>query len=116
MLPALVHALSLAAAAETHLLSARSASHHNRSVAPSLSHDELAPRSHVTRRLAVINVQPGVDTLWQALDAANAGDELVLADGTYTAQNVIVGKPMTIRELNAHGAILDGQGTSRVVS
>ena len=67
-------------------------------------------------RAVVINVQPGVDTLWQALDAANAGDELVLADGTYTAQNVIVGKPMTIRELNAHGAILDGQGTSRVVS
>ena len=40
--------------------------------------------SPVTRRLAVVSVSPGVGTLQAAVNAASAGDELVLADGTYT--------------------------------
>ena len=75
--------------------------------------------SRVTRRLAVINVQPGAGTLQAALNAASDGDELVLADGTYTSSgtNVLeVGKSVTIRALHARGAILDGENARRVVS
>ena len=74
--------------------------------------------SRAMRRLAVINVQAGVDTLQAALNAANYGDELVLANGTYTGSgtNVLdVGKSITIRALHARGAILDGQSARRVV-
>ena len=62
------------------------------------------------RRLAVINVQPGQGTLQAALNAANDGDELVLADGTYTgsASDLLwISKSIIIRALNPRGAILD---------
>ena len=67
---------------------------------------------------------PGEDTLQAALTAASPGDELVLADGTYTgnggnagsADNVLViNKDITIRAQNAGQAVLDGQGTRRVL-
>ena len=76
------------------------------------------PLARVTRRLAVINVQPGAGTLQAALNAVSAGDELVLADGTYTGSgtNVLeIGKSITIRALNLRGAILDGQNARRGV-
>ena len=41
--------------------------------------------SRVTRPLAVTIVSPGRGTLQAALNAASAGDELVLEDGNYTA-------------------------------
>ena len=78
-----------------------------------------ASLSHVTRRLVQINVQPGAGTLQAALDAASNGDELVLANGTYTGSGsngmLTIGKSITIRALHAHGAILDGQNARRVV-
>ena len=40
--------------------------------------------SRVTRRLTVTIVSPGSGTLQTALNAASAGDELVLEDGDYT--------------------------------
>ena len=72
----------------------------------------------VTRRLTVINVQPGAGTLQAAHDAANAGDELVLADGTYTSSGgyvLQITKSITIRALNPGMAVLDGQNARRVV-
>ena len=63
-------------------------------------------------------VHPGVGTLQAAANAANDGDVLVLADGVYTGQgeNVLeVSKSITIRALNPHRALLDGQNTRRVV-
>ena len=74
--------------------------------------------SHVMRRLAVIHVQPGAATLQTALNGATSGDELVLADGTYTGSgsNVLdIDKSITIRALNAGRAVLDGQNVRRVV-
>ena len=81
--------------------------------------DDVVSSSRVTRRLAVINVQPGAGTLQTALNGASAGDELVLADGSYTGSgtNVLeVDKSITIRALNAGQAVLDGENARRVVS
>ena len=80
--------------------------------------DDVVSSSRVTRRLAVINVQPGAGTLQTALSGASAGDELVLADGSYTGSgtNVLdVDKSITIRALNAGQAVLDGENARRVV-
>ena len=87
---------------------------------PSASHvpSHANVNSRITRRLAVIHVSPGSGTLQAALDAASAGDELVLADGTYTASgsNVLeIAKDITIRAQNAGQAILDGQDSRRVI-
>ena len=80
----------------------------------------LVPLSRVTRRLAVTIVQPGAWTLQDALDAASAGDELVLADGYYyttSGDNVVyIDKSITIRAQNQRGAILSGSNTRRVVA
>ena len=87
-------------------------------VLPPLMNVSAESLSHVTRRLAVINVQPGSGTLQAAHDAASDGDELVLADGTYTSSggNVLeISKSITIRALSPRGAILDGQNARRVV-
>ena len=86
--------------------------------APPLTNASFIPRSRVTRRLAVINVHPGAGSLQAALNAASAGDELVLADGTYTGSGtdvLEVSKSITIRALNPRGAILNGQDARRVV-
>ena len=63
------------------------------------------------------NVQPGEGTLQAALNAAKDGDELVLADGTYTGSgdNVLeISKSITIRA-NPRGAILNGQKVRRIM-
>ena len=69
-------------------------------------------------------VQPGYGTLQAAYSAADPGDELVLADGTYTGNagsagihdNVLViDKDITIRAQNTGQAVLDGQDTRRVL-
>ena len=63
-------------------------------------------------------VYPGSGALQAALDAASSGDELVLADGTYTGSGgtmLNIGKDITIRAQNAGQAILDGQSTRRVI-
>ena len=68
---------------------------------------------------AVISVQPGVGTLQAALDAARDSDELVLADGIYEGSGdevIKIEKSITIRAMNARGAILNGQDARRVVS
>eukprot|EP00966_Prymnesium_polylepis_P121474 2807350-Prymnesium_polylepis.1 len=44
----------------------------------------------IARRLAVINVGPGSGTLEAALRVASSGDELVLADGSYTGTGLAV--------------------------
>ena len=70
------------------------------------------------RALATHSVVPGAGTLQAALNTASAGDELVLADGTYTGSgsNVLdIGKNITIRALNPGQAILDGENTRRVI-
>ena len=64
------------------------------------------------------NVAPGDGTLQLALNAASAGDELVLADGTYTGSgsNVLeIDKDITIRALNPGQAALDGGNARRVI-
>ena len=74
--------------------------------------------SRVTRRLAVISVSPGDGTLQAAVNAANPGDVLVLADGTYTVSSgwevlKIDGTTptgLTIRAANPGQAVLDAQG------
>ena len=82
-------------------------------------------RTRVTRRLAVIHVQPGTNTLQAALNGANAGDELILADGIYTGDGTSgdgistvldISKSVTIRALNVGGVVLDGQNARRVIS
>ena len=80
--------------------------------------------SRVTRRLAVISVSPGDGTLQAAVNAANPGDVLVLADGTYTGGSSALGGTtvllidgttptgLTIRAANPGMAVLDAQGVS----
>ena len=78
----------------------------------------VADSMHVARRLATINVSPGAGTLQTALDAASAGDTLVLADGTYTGSGsdvLTIAKGITIRAQNAGQAILDGETARRVI-
>ena len=68
--------------------------------------------------LATHNVAPGSGTLQAALNASSAGDELVLADGTYTGSgsNVLeIGMNITIRALNPGQAVLDGENARRVI-
>ena len=66
-------------------------------------------------------LNPG-DNLQAALDSANAGDVLVLNDGTYrgsgSAWDVVlsIGKDITIRALNLGQAVLDGQNVQPVIS
>lgn len=72
---------------------------------PSPVNESVVP-SRTTRRLSVINVSPGQGTLQDALDRANDGDELVLADGTYgkrsgTSAAAFIDKSITIRATNA---------------
>ena len=65
------------------------------------------------------NVAPGAGTLQAALNTAYAGDELVLADGTYTGNGsnhvLEIGKNITIRALNPGQAVLDGENARRVI-
>ena len=78
----------------------------------------LVTSSRVARRLAVVHqVLPGAGTLQTALDEANAGDTLELADGTYTRTHAVSGsnnnmleisKDVTIRAQNSGQAVLDG--------
>ena len=70
------------------------------------------------RRLATTTVSPGAGTLQAAVNAASAGDTLVLADGTYTGSgtNVLeISKDITIRAQNSGQAVVDGQNARRVV-
>ena len=73
----------------------------------------------ITRRLSVVNVGP-TDDLVSVLAAASAGDEIVLADGTYTptadGENaLVINKDITIRAQNHGQAVLDGQDSRRVI-
>ena len=74
--------------------------------------------SRVTRRRLQINVSPG-DNLQTAVDNAQPGDELILADGNYTAEAgdnmLLVNKNITIRAQNPGQAVLDGQDARRVM-
>ena len=82
----------------------------------------MVSTSRVTRRLAVVHLQPG-ENLQTEVDNANPGDELVLGDGNYTgtgtSQNgdnmLYINKDITIRALNPGQAILDGQNVRRVI-
>ena len=70
------------------------------------------------RRLATTTVSPGAGTLQAAVNAASAGDTLVLADGDYTGSgtNVLeISKDITIRAQNSGQAVVDGQNARRVV-
>ena len=83
---------------------------------------QLLLRSGATRPLAVVHVAPG-DNLQTAIDAASAGDEVVLADGTYSgsgtshegANMLYINKTVTIRALNPGAAVLDGERARRVI-
>ena len=76
-------------------------------------------KSRITRRLAVVYVSPGKGTLQAAFDAAAAGDELVLAGGTYTgssgSQVLKIDKDITIRAANAGQVTLDGEDAKQVI-
>ena len=90
---------------------------------PLLLHESANPpegysSSRVTRRLSVINVSPGVGTLQDALNDASVGDELVLANGTYTGSGdhvLEIDKDVTIRALNPGQAVLDGGNARGVI-
>ena len=86
---------------------------------PRVPAKDLVPLGwHTARRLTVTLVEPGAGTLQAAVDAASAGDELVLKDGTYTGSgdNVLhIAKDITIRAQNAGMAVLDGEDARRVV-
>ena len=77
---------------------------------------------HASRRLAVITVTPS-DNLQTVLNNANAGDEIVLADGTYTGSGtsasgsnmIYINKAITIRAENPGQVVLDGQNARRVL-
>ena len=83
--------------------------------------------AEATSRVAATIVQPGHGTLQRALEAlaaAAAAGEFVLADGTYTGTSgeaegtdnvLIIQMDVTIRAQNAGRAILDGEQTRRVV-
>ena len=74
-------------------------------------------KSHVTRRLGIINVVPGADTIQNALAAASPGDELVLGDGNYTlSSTIVIDNDITIRASSSGQAILDGGNSRRVMS
>ena len=86
-----------------------------------VQHDVAPIKARTTRRLTTL-VDPGVDTLQAAYDAASAGDELELKDGTYTSSsgdNVleisIHSMDVSIRAQNAGMAILDGENARRGV-
>ena len=78
-------------------------------------------RSRAPRRLTTV-VSPGAN-LQTVVDAATAGDEIVLADGTYTGSGtsaagsnmLYINKNITIRAQNPGQAVLDGQGARRVI-
>ena len=73
-------------------------------------------KSHVARRLGIINVVPGADTIQNALAAASPGDELVLGDGNYTlSSTIVIDKDITIRASSSGQAILDGGDSRRVM-
>jgi hypothetical protein len=63
-------------------------------------------------------VQPGMNTPRRALNTANDGEKLVLADGIYTGSYgsvVCIAKSITIRALNVGQAVLDGENARRVI-
>ena len=66
---------------------------------------------------ATTTVQPGVNTLQDAYEAASAGDTLVLDDGVYKSTNCqvlrIKRKAITVRALNAGQAVIDGENMRR---
>jgi hypothetical protein len=70
-----------------------------------------------SRQLASINVSPGAGTLQAAHDAANAGDTLVLLDGTYTGAHrdgvLRISKNLNVRAQNQGKAIIDGENARR---
>ncbi|NNF88759.1 MAG: hypothetical protein HKM97_09540 [Acidimicrobiia bacterium] len=57
---------------------------------------------------ADINVDCGTQDLQVAIDAATAGDTIIVADATTCTGNFSVGKALTIRAATAAGATLDG--------
>ena len=83
---------------------------------------QVGSASRVSRRLSVINVQPGVN-LQTVVDNASPGDEIVLGDGTYTGSGtsasgnnmLYINKDITIRALNPGQAVLDGETARRVL-
>jgi hypothetical protein len=71
--------------------------------------------STVTLPLRVFYVTPA-DNLVQVLANASAGDEIRLANGTYTpSATLAIDKSITFRALSMGGAVLDGQHTRQVL-
>lgn len=88
---------------------------------PLVAHDSSS-LSRATRRLTTVH--PG-DNLQTVIDNAHDGDEIVLADGTYTGTGtpvqyfglsmLYIDKNITIRALNPGQAVLDGNNSMRVI-
>ena len=78
------------------------------------------PHSHALRRLTLISRGANLQTV---VDNANAGDVIVLSDGTYTGAGtswrgsnmIYINKDITIRAQNPGQAVLDGQDARRVI-
>jgi len=59
-------------------------------------------------------VEPGIGTLQRAIDAAQAGDRLLLTAGIYTG-SVNIDRSLTLSAESASGSIIDGEGSSHVI-
>ena len=89
--------------------------------APKDAH-QLLSRAGGTRQLAIIHAAPG-ENLQTVINSASAGDEIVLADGTYTGSGtnqrgdnmLYIDKDVTIRALHAGGVVLNGEDARRVI-
>jgi len=66
----------------------------------------------ISAKAATINVPADQPTIAAAIAAASAGDEIILAAGTYTERGLIINKDLTISGSSAAATTIDADGFS----